>query len=401
LSGKEWDELGLLIEKPWVGRDAPLAAEWMAANSKLLDLVVEGSRRPKCYFPLDKTDEAAGMYSVLLGGAQATRTAARVLKARAMQRIGEGNIVGAEQDLLACHRMGRLVGSTSFIIGGLVGMAIEAIAFEGDVRLLESGRLSAADALAYQSQLRKLPPIPSMANQFDTSERFAFLDTICMLAQGKGLDAVSLPGEAKGQVSTSILRFLTNSGLVNWNTVLVSANEEFDKTVKASRLPTYHERKDAFDTLDQEHRVMASEIRDYGDAATGAVTDLAHGHALSQRMAHFLIAWLYPASGAATTSEDRAHVRGDLEQIGFALAAYRADHGAYPDRLDDLVPKHISQVPKDRYSEKPFLYKRQGTGFLLYSVGDNGVDDGGKTFDSDPRGDDITIQIPVPARREP
>jgi hypothetical protein len=37
-------------------------------------------------------------------------------------------------------------------------------------------------------------------------------------------------------------------------------------------------------------------------------------------------------------------------------------------------------VPHD-YNGKPFLYKRVGDGFLLYSIGDNGRDDGGSNTD--------------------
>jgi hypothetical protein len=34
-------------------------------------------------------------------------------------------------------------------------------------------------------------------------------------------------------------------------------------------------------------------------------------------------------------------------------------------------------LPVDLYHEKPFIYQRDGEGYLLYSTGPNGVDDGG------------------------
>ena len=89
-----------------------------------------------------------------------------------------------------------------------------------------------------------------------------------------------------------------------------------------------------------------------------------------------------------------ARARDALGQLGFALSAYRADHAAFPESLDVLAPKYIAQVPKDLYTDQPLRYKRQGDGFLLYSVGPNGADDGGRTVASQPPGDDIALQIP-------
>jgi hypothetical protein len=60
-----------------------------------------------------------------------------------------------------------------------------------------------------------------------------------------------------------------------------------------------------------------------------------------------------------------------------ALSVYRLEHGTYPEKLDDLVPGNLPRLPVDFYSEKPFLYHQLKSGYLLYSVGENGRDDGG------------------------
>jgi hypothetical protein len=110
-------------------------------------------------------------------------------------------------------------------------------------------------------------------------------------------------------------------------------------------------------------------------------------------MGRVLVVLLMPALGPTVEAESRARTREALEQVGFALAAHRADHGTYPDSLSALTPKYISRMPNDLYTEQPLNYRRQGAGFLLYSVGENGVDDGGRTFDSQPRGDDIVLRV--------
>ena len=106
-----------------------------------------------------------------------------------------------------------------------------------------------------------------------------------------------------------------------------------------------------------------------------------------------LIATLMPAIGSACEAETRARTRDALGQLGLALTAYRADHSAYPESLNVLAPRYIAQVPRDLVNEQPLHYKRQGDGILLYSVGTNGVDEGGRSFDSQPPGDDLVLKI--------
>ena len=68
----------------------------------------------------------------------------------------------------------------------------------------------------------------------------------------------------------------------------------------------------------------------------------------------------------------------DLTRLAFALAAYHADHGTYPAKLADLAPKYVAEVPKDIFNASELHYRPEGGGYLLYSVGVNGKDDGGK-----------------------
>lgn len=61
-----------------------------------------------------------------------------------------------------------------------------------------------------------------------------------------------------------------------------------------------------------------------------------------------------------------------------ALKRYHLQHGAYPDKLDDLVPTFLPSMPVDFMDGKPLRYQLRPDGdFLLYSVGEDGIDDGG------------------------
>jgi hypothetical protein len=61
-----------------------------------------------------------------------------------------------------------------------------------------------------------------------------------------------------------------------------------------------------------------------------------------------------------------------------ALKRFQVKHGKWPDTLGELVPEFISAVPVDPYDGKPLRYQPNPDGnYLLYCVGEDGVDDGG------------------------
>lgn len=71
----------------------------------------------------------------------------------------------------------------------------------------------------------------------------------------------------------------------------------------------------------------------------------------------------------------------DMERIGCALERYRLAHGSLPEKLDDLVPACIDQLPRDIMNGGSYRYEQYPDGLcMLYSVGGNQKDDGGKVI---------------------
>jgi hypothetical protein len=61
-----------------------------------------------------------------------------------------------------------------------------------------------------------------------------------------------------------------------------------------------------------------------------------------------------------------------------ALRCYQSDQGHPPSGLNELVPKYLERMPSDPFSGKPMVFRTTGTNWLLYSVGEDGMDDGGQ-----------------------
>jgi hypothetical protein len=76
--------------------------------------------------------------------------------------------------------------------------------------------------------------------------------------------------------------------------------------------------------------------------------------------------------------DKRVIARERLLTAELAVRCYQSEQGRLPQSLEQLVPKYLQQVPSDPFSGRPVIYHPQGTNWLLYSVGEDGVDDGGK-----------------------
>ncbi len=83
----------------------------------------------------------------------------------------------------------------------------------------------------------------------------------------------------------------------------------------------------------------------------------------------------------------------DLARVAIALERFRLAHGGYPDSLDALAPAYLPSVPRDVVGGEPLHYRRDGERFILYSIGWNGVDDGGEQAWTKPQTKDASRKI--------
>jgi hypothetical protein len=84
------------------------------------------------------------------------------------------------------------------------------------------------------------------------------------------------------------------------------------------------------------------------------------------------------ASRAALRKAAMVQTARNVVVTAIALKRYELEHQQLPNTLDELVPEFLKSVPTDYMDGQPLRYRRNADGtFLLYSVGENGQDDGG------------------------
>jgi len=163
------------LQKPWQPKDYPEVAAWLKANEKPLALVLEASKRSRYYSPLvpyKKDGVSLGLMNSIESGVQKNRQFAMALRTRAMLRLGEASCDDAWQDLLACHRLGRLVGRGGTMSEELVGIALDQVASAADLIFLNHAKPDAQRLAKCLRDLQQLPPLPGLAQKIDLGERF-------------------------------------------------------------------------------------------------------------------------------------------------------------------------------------------------------------------------------------
>lgn len=96
------------------------------------------------------------------------------------------------------------------------------------------------------------------------------------------------------------------------------------------------------------------------------------GEPLSQRLHGTIVGVKWADALAANQARLRLLV------LDLALREHRGATGSYPAALSQLRPKLEAELQFDPLNGGPFRYRRTPQGFLLYSVGPDGKDDGGQ-----------------------
>jgi hypothetical protein len=107
---------------------------------------------------------------------------------------------------------------------------------------------------------------------------------------------------------------------------------------------------------------------------------------------HWLVHAIAPAWERIGELYARFHAGLESAQMALAVLRYRLQHQCLPDSLDDLVPELADTVPMDPFGGQALRYKRQGKGFMIYSVGVDGQDNGG--IKRDPGNRDKNYDMP-------
>jgi hypothetical protein len=382
-------------QRPWTAREFPLVRDWLKANDKPLVHIVEASKCPHFYAPLvlpQADKKPVGLIGALIPGMGTRRDAAQALITRAMLRLGERQYDEAWLDLLACHRLGRHVAGGPTLIDMLAGIAIDNLASEADLVFLDAAKPDAKQIKNCLQDLDILPVVGDLVDAVENFERFMVLDSVMRVERhGVGfLGAWLFPGPPSDEAAVQMRKKL---GDVKWDELLRETNRWHDRMVAALRHKDREARVANLNKVTNDMRDTRASLSS-GDFAKSFTDD--PGKAMRYVVMHLM-------TGASKervlqTCDRNEQVQRNL-RLAFALAAYQSDRGQHPKTLEELSPRYLASIPQDLFTGKALVYRPSDKGYLLYSLGPNGMDDQGRGEDDSPGGDDISVRMPLPPRR--
>src|SRR5262245_7668910 len=383
------DQMGRDTSSPWTPKDYPEIAAWLKANEKPVALVVEATKRPHFFHPLvpPRTKKgSSGLINAPLPLVQSCPQAAQALVSCAMLHAAQGHPDNAWQDLLACHRLGRVVAGGASFVEALTGIAIDINAVLADLAFLSETKLTSKQLKDCLRDLQALPPMPAIADKMDLSERFWFLESVMIVNRDGAYCLEALSGSAPPAVRDPMREHLLDN--VDWDPALRNVNRFYDRMVRVMRLKDRGARAKQLDEIGDELKAMKEEL---GGVAALVRDEKESPKVRGKAIGDILICLAAPAFHKIQQAADRTEQWQANLHIAFALACYQRENGHYPMRLEALAPKYLPKIPKDSFSGKALIYRPSEGGYLLYSVGVNGEDDEGRGYKDDPPGDDLAF----------
>jgi hypothetical protein len=74
----------------------------------------------------------------------------------------------------------------------------------------------------------------------------------------------------------------------------------------------------------------------------------------------------------------RTRAQLDVARTALAIERFRLACGKTPEKLEELVPLYLEQIPVDPFDGRPLRYRRTESGYLLYTILEDGQDNGGR-----------------------
>jgi len=348
----------------------PRIQQILSHNQAALRLIKQAAARPRCRFPLRWDQMPAAMEFRHLGP---LRTCSRLLMADALVAARQGDAARVTEACTAVIRLSRHTISEPTTISFLSGVGGQLSLARRLPDLLQDANLDPAMCQALFRELDRL--------DFAAAFRGTMIEAGCETRWFFD-EAEQRPGNVREMLAHDFSTHYFGTPDLG---LPAAVGLYLSPLGKLFRL------KEEIAFLDTFDEMMALTAKPYRATAT-------RWRALDQRRAeapfYYLITYTAaPPGRMMITQRDRAIANRNATQVILALKAYHAKFGTYPATLGPLrgflggasaAPEmgrsRIQgwKIPDDPFSGKPFAYRPQGAGYMLYSWGEDLDDDGGR-----------------------
>ena len=274
--------------------------------------------------------------AMLLVHIQQLRSVARLLDLEARVKAHEGDAQGAAESIHALFKLAGSLEHEPTLISQLVRIAIDGVGRQTLEELLPHTAFGDGDLAFLQADL--------LATDYEA----AMVRTL-QSERALSLEHFRDPGNLGSGVSSLTWRLTRGQDLRKFLSVMEQSIDIASQPAKASRA-----------AMDEFERSLTKANSSVVHRARYPLTSLIFDP-------HTTFAWNVRGTAASR-----------IAATALAVQRHRRTHGALPKLLQDLSPELLSSIPTDPFDGQPLRYAVRGAGFVVYSIGENGKDDGGK-----------------------
>ena len=331
------------------------AVSHLEANHEHMQAARQALSRPRCRFRVNITEG----YSSLLPHLPEMRTEANNFAIQALVAADRGNTDGCINALGDATRVGNALASGPSLIDQLIRINCLTMVIEGAEQLLSRHHLS-------PNQLNALGVLFDQLRMTNALKQSFIAERVMVLS------VFDLPPEASQQILSGGSGETTSADPANrvrWGLLHGAGVTTLDRravleTMEKAVGLAGQDSPDALAEYEQLFRDVRLRGRDFPPKVISAM--------------------LLPSLEHAVDKFAVLEARRRSALMALAIERYRAaNNGALPLTLQLLVPRILPALPEDPFDGLPLRCKRLGTGYVVYSVGVDRHDDGGKPH---PRG---------------
>jgi hypothetical protein len=315
--------------RPWRRSEFPEVAKVLDGDDAPLKIVHEAAKRDRFYSPiitrgLDDVDSLP-LVAALDPMTIQLPYVVHSLRFRAMLNLGEGSQEAAWKDLLACFKLGRLIGMGKSKVHAQRCYMLEELNCAAMDALIRETDPSIAQASRYLDALKSLPSRARLSEKVDLFERCAYLDSLLVIRANRERAIAYLDCEP-GLAAAGRMVNLFWKDASDWNETLQVGNRYYNRLVKGLEKPDLAQRREEATALRQELKSLAESAMSLPGAKDGA-----DGRAVTESKPKLLAAIvaekLMSDIDKCLLSEAHVEQRFASLEAALALAANRKDLG--------------------------------------------------------------------------
>jgi hypothetical protein len=354
--------------EPLPGGMKQLVAEYLSDNSEALRLLYQATSMKSCRYPIDLSEGFAMRITHL----NKIRQAARLLELEAIHNSEEQKPQQAVESVIASLGVLRSLNQEPMLISYLVRLACQGITIDSLERVLNRTSLTDEQLSMLASGLDDAEEHQSLTRTF-VGERCTGTD-IFQRIRKRTIPSGVLSGFISGSMDQE----------PSWVNILVPI-------YRITGLLDLDEERylDLMKPFVDTTQLSTPESIAAVSSTSNDVANMPRWHIVARPLLDALAGVFLRASRSAAKLHDA--------QTALAIQRYRLANSRLPDQLSDLVPKFLPAVLTDPFDGKPLRYKKLAKVYIVYSVGEDTVDNGGAEKNgkgvSYVEGSDITFTV--------